>query len=117
MSDYDYDYCNPTQPKPIIQIHGTSDGTVNYYNGVGFPLWGSEGVESIMNLWEDIMETTETIMENSINNSSVDFIKKYGAYNNNVEFHHYRVNGGQHVWFGESTFGGLNSSEILCCLR
>ena len=38
----------------FIQIHGTSDGTVNYYNGVGFPFWGSESAESVMNLWEDI---------------------------------------------------------------
>tara|TARA_Y100001954_G_C15768999_1_gene583350 strand:- start:279 stop:1298 length:1020 start_codon:yes stop_codon:yes gene_type:complete len=112
MSDYDYTNCNPLQSTPIIQIHGTSDGTVNYYNGVGFPFWGSEGAESIMNLWEDILGTTQTISELNINNSSVDYIRKYMA-SDNSEFHHYRVNGGGHVWFGSSTFMGLNSSEII----
>jgi len=112
MSDYDYNYCNPSQSTPIIQIHGTSDGTVNYYNGVGFALWGYEGVESIMNLWEDNLGTTESITVNSIYNGSVDFIRKYSA-SDNAEFHHYRVNGGAHTWFGQNTFLGLNSSEII----
>ena len=112
MSDYDYDNCTPTQSTPIIQIHGTSDGTVNYYNGVGFPFWGSEGAESIMNLWEDIMGTTQTMLELNYNNSSVDFIRKYMAADDS-EFHHYRVNGGGHIWFGTSVFMGQNSSEIL----
>ncbi len=112
MSEYDYAYCNPIQSTPIIQIHGTNDGTVNYYNGVGFPFWGSEGAESIMNLWGDIMGTTQTTLELNINNSSVDFIRKYMA-SDNSEFHHYRVNGGGHIWFGSSTFMGQNSSEIL----
>jgi hypothetical protein len=31
----------------------------------------------------------------------------------NSEFHHYRVNGGGHIWFGSSIFMGQNSSEIL----
>ena len=112
MSEYDYEYCNPTQSTPIIQIHGTSDGTVNYYNGVGFYFWGSEGAESVMNLWEDIMGTTQTIFELNYNNSSVDFIRKYMAVDNS-EFHHYKVNGGGHTWFGSSIFMGQNSSEIL----
>ncbi len=112
MSEYDYENCYPLQSTPIIQIHGTNDGTVNYYNGVGFPLWGSEGAESVMNLWEDILGTTQTTTELNINKSSVDVIRKFMA-TDNSEFHHYRVNGGGHVWFGSSTFMGQNSSEIL----
>ena len=112
MSEYDYANCNPLESTPIIQIHGTNDGTVNYYNGVGYPLWGSEGAESVMHLWEDIIGTTQSTLQLNINNSTVDFIRKYMA-DDNSEFHHYRVNGGGHIWFGSSVFSGLNSSEIL----
>ncbi len=112
MSDYDYNYCNPSQSTPIIQLHGTSDATVNYYNGTGFPLWGSEGVESIIDFWADILQTTESITENEINNSSVDFIRKYGS-PDNKELHHYRVNGQGHTWFGLSGNMGINATEVI----
>ena len=58
------------------------------------------------------MGTTQTMLELNYNNSSVDFIRNYMAADNS-EFHHYRVNGGGHIWFGSSIFMGQNSSEIL----
>ena len=46
MSDYDFDNCNPEEVIPIIHVHGTADGVVDYNNGYLGP-WGNEGIPDI----------------------------------------------------------------------
>ena len=116
MSDYDFDNCNPEEVIPIIHVHGTADGVVDYNNGYLEP-WGNEGIPDIIELGTDIMGTTgedQTTLPNLqiIDFSSVDFFRYFGA-PEGQEFHHYRVNGGGHTWFGRWGNQDIDSTELL----
>ena len=116
MGEYDFDNCNPDEIVPIIHLHGTSDYVVSYNSGAGGE-WGDEGVEEIMDLWTGMMGTTqmaETELPNleAVDESSVDFFRHYGA-PGGQEFHHYRVNGGGHNWFGVWGNQDIQSTELL----
>lgn len=117
MSEYDFDNCDPSEAVPVIHLHGTADFNVSYTNGVGSGPWGDEGVEEIMDLWTGFMGTTlseETELPNleAVDVTSVDFIRHYGA-PNGQEFHHYRVNGGGHQWFGVWGSQDIQSTQLL----
>jgi polyhydroxybutyrate depolymerase len=116
MGEYDFDNCNPDEIVPIIHLHGTSDYVVSYNSGAGGE-WGDEGVEEIMDLWTGMMGTTqmaETELPNleAVDESSVDFFRHYGA-PGGQEFHHYRVNGGGHNWFGVWGNQDIQSTDLL----
>ena len=116
MGEYDFDNCNPDEVVPIIHLHGTADYVVTYNSGVG-GVWGDEGVEEIMDLWTGMMGTTQ-VTETELPNleaedeSSVDFFRHYGA-PGGQEFHHYRVNGGGHNWFGVWGNQDIQATELL----
>lgn len=116
MSEYDFDNCNPDEIVPVIHLHGTADNVVSYTSGAG-GVWGDEGVLEIIDLWTDMMgttETTETDLPNlePIDLSSVEFFRFYGA-PGGQEFHHYRVSGGGHDWFGVWGNQDIQSTELL----
>ncbi|MDE0979906.1 MAG: hypothetical protein OSA78_07920 [Flavobacteriales bacterium] len=119
MSAYDQVNCNPETVLPIIHLHGTLDPTVSYNQGVILdgPWSGGWGVENVMGYWTGLMGTTETVEEAVPNTvlfdlSTVDFIRHYGA-SDGQEFHHYRVNGGFHDWFGSWGNQDINSTDLL----
>ncbi len=66
MSGRDWANCNPSHPIPIMQIHGTADGTVPY-NG-GMPTaggWGgAPGIESVVQSWKarNSCASTDTVV-------------------------------------------------------
>lgn len=82
--------CNPSNPTPIMQIHGTADPTVPYNGNAQIA-----GVESVVDFWVDFNNCDETpefievpdivttdgctaehyIYHNGINNSTVEFFK------------------------------------------
>ena len=116
MSDQDFG-CIPTEVVPVVHLHGTADNTVSYDNGVGFGNWGNAGVTDIIDHWTDLMGTT-TIEESALPNvelvdlTSVDFMRYAGA-PGGQEFHHYRVNGGGHEWFGAWGSPDVVSTQVL----
>ena len=117
MSESDFLTCNPSTVVPVIHLHGTEDSVVDYEDGVGNNFWGTAGVEEIMSLWVDLMGTTavaEVQLPNQETNdiTSVDFIRHYGA-PGGQEFHHYRVNGGDHDWFGAWGSQDVQSTEVI----
>ena len=117
MSQYDFNNCNPDEVVPVIHLHGTADLVVSYDNGVGAGTWGNAGVPEIMDLWTGLMGTTE-VYETDLPNlelvdlSSVEFFRHYGA-PDGQEFHHYRVSGGGHDWFGVWGNQDIQSTELL----
>ncbi len=117
MSQYDFYNCNPDEVVPIIHLHGTADYIVSYNNGVGGGTWGNTGVPEIIDLWTGMMGTTEvyeTDLPNLevVNLSSVEFFRYCGA-PGGQEFHHYRVSGGGHDWFGVWGNQDIESTELL----
>lgn len=119
MSGYDQMNCNPDNVIPIIHLHGTLDLTVSYNQGVLLdgPWSGGWGIEEVMGFWTEQMGTTESSEEAVPNTvlldlTTVDFIRHYGA-PGGQEFHHYRVNGGGHDWFGAWGNQDIDSTELL----
>jgi len=117
MSEYDFDNCNPEEVVPVIHLHGTADYVVSYNGGEDWGPWGDEGVPEIIDLWTGMMGTTEeseTALPNLelIDLSSVEFFRYFGA-PDGQEFHHYRVSGGGHDWFGVWGNQDIESTELL----
>ena len=102
---------------PIVHLHGTEDETVSYDNGVGSPGWGTASVPDIIGHWTGLMGTTtleETALPNqeAVDATSVDFFRHAGA-SGGQEFHHYRVNGGGHDWFGVWGSPDVDATAVL----
>ena len=115
MSTVDFG-CTPTVAVPIVHLHGTDDSVVGYESGTG-GAWGTESVPNIIAHWTGLMGTTtleETPLPNQevLDLTSVDFLRYSGA-PGGQEFHHYRVNGGGHDWFGAWGSQDIESTEIL----
>ena len=119
MSAYDQLNCDPSIVLPVIHLHGTLDPTVSYNQGVILdgPWSGGWGVEEVMDFWTGLMGTSQTTEEAVPNTvlldlTTVDFIRHFGA-SGGQEFHHYRVNGGLHDWFGAWGNQDIDSTELL----
>ncbi len=112
MSTSDFG-CVPNEVVPIIHLHGTEDNIVSY-QGFG---WGSFGVPEVIEHWTGLMGTT-TLEQTTLPNqeefdvTSVDFFR-YAGSPGGQEFHHYRVNGGGHDWFGSYGSPDVESTEML----
>ena len=101
MTPQTYSVCNPSHPTPVLQIHGTMDGTVPYE---GDPTW-TYSIEDVMSYWVDYNNCNTTPTLNSIpdintnDGSTVDhFI--YDGGSNGVTAEHFKVYGGDHDWPG-----------------
>ena len=95
MNDTQLSNCNPTNPTPILQLHGTDDNLVSY-----------DGVEATIQFWRDFNQTdlNPTIIElddpdPNNGNSVTYFLLDNGLEGTTIE--HFRVQGGEHDWFGE----------------
>jgi len=93
--------CNALHSTPIIQIHGTSDGTVPYTGGAGW----TEPVSSLVDYWANFNNCLATpLIENMPNISVVDgsTVEKYSYLNgdNCTEVIHYKITNGAHTWPG-----------------
>ena len=115
MSNEDFG-CTPEEVVSVIHLHGTSDATVPYEGGTGGP-WGLESVPAIVDHWTGLMGTTtleETALPNQevVDVTSVDLLRYAGA-PGGQEFHHYRVNGGGHEWFGAWGSPDVDATAVL----
>ncbi len=92
--------CNQTHPTPVMQIHGTIDGTVPYEGN-----FGSLAIESLVDFWVQFNQCdTPPVLEQVPNLSTTDnctaehYIYSNGLSNSSVEF--YKIIGGDHSWPG-----------------
>ena len=101
--------CSPEHPMPVMEIHGTADGTVPYNGNILF-----ESVASAMSYWTTFNETDAApvitdIDDSDPNDGSTVQHYFYGNGNNDVEVEHYKVNNGGHTWPGTAfTSAGTN---------
>ena len=108
--------CTPEEVVSIIHLHGTEDSTVPY-EGSNWDFWGLPSVPSIVNHWTELMGTTtmeQTALPNQeiVDVTSVDLLRYAGA-PGGQEFHHYRVNGGGHEWFGVWGSPDVDATAVL----
>lgn len=88
--------CNISRPVPLMQIHGTADGTVGY-SGVAASIssWrGKNGCSST--------PTTTNLPDINTSDNSTVTVDHYGPCNNGSEVILYTVNNGGHTWPGSS---------------
>ena len=109
--------CIPNEVVPIIHLHGTNDNIVTYQGGVGAAGWGSDGVQEIIAHWTGLMGTTTLEQTTLPNQEAFDFtsvdLLRYAGSPTGQEFHHYRVNGGGHDWFGAWGSQDVESTAML----
>lgn len=111
--------CTPAHPTPIMEIHGTSDGTVPY-NGLAGSM---ESIPNVLDYWVNYNNCAPTAVETAVPNTSVTdgctathFIYENG--DNGVDVEHYRINSGAHTWpsapivIGTTNFD-INASEKI----
>jgi len=119
MGGNDWSTCAPSQPVPVVHLHGTDDNGVPYYGNSSDPgNWGgSPGIEAIVATWADwnnCTEVTETALPDldPTDGSTVDLITHSGGdygYKASV----YRVNDGGHDWFGSWGNMDINSAAEM----
>lgn len=100
--------CNPTHPTPIIDLHGTSDFVVPYTGGEGYiPKL------SVLDYWTTFNGNNKSPIINAYNSSGL-VIEHYTFENNinNISIEHYKINGGEHIWF-TNDFQGKSTSKVI----
>lgn len=110
MNPATYNVCNPKHPTPILQIHGTSDGTVPY-NG---NMW-SRSIDDVISYWVNYnnCDTTPTVTVFPDTDPTDGSTVEHSVYTNNINgitTEHMKVIGGGHTWPGAifSLPGGTN---------
>ena len=109
MSPATFNACNPQHPTPLLEIHGTADGTVSY-GGTNF----SGPIIDVLDYWVNFnnSNTTPTVINvpdiNTSDGSTVEHLIYYGG-DNDVTVEHFKITGGGHTWSG-SAFGGAGTN-------
>jgi polyhydroxybutyrate depolymerase len=90
--------CNPGRAVPVMQIHGTNDGTVPFYGSAY-----SIAIDSVVKYWRVNNGCNPTALYNAVPNINTSdgctadhFVYNGGIMGSSVEF--YRINGGGHTW-------------------
>jgi len=97
--------CLPVKPMPIIQIHGTEDGIVQY-----------SSVAGLLDFWTSHNNTDDLpIISNIPDSDTADgsTVERYEYLNgdNDVEVQHLKIIGGGHEWPGFQGNMDINASE------
>lgn len=103
--------CAPTRPMPVMQIHGTADGTVSYE---GVEVW-NRSIPDVIDYWVSANNCNPEPSVNrlfDLNPNDENFIDHYvyaGGDNGSV-VEHYKINNGTHSWPGTSV--GVANRDI-----
>lgn len=110
MTPQMYDACSPQHKMPVLQIHGTMDGTVPY---TGNPLW-TKSISDVMQYWANFNNcgaspsVTAVPNTNTTDSSTVEHMV-YGGCDNSVSVEHFKITNGDHTWAGSVfAFPGTN---------
>ncbi len=101
-----------TSPIPVLQIHGTADGTVNY-NGTAQFL----SIDSVLNYWVSHDNCNPTPVVTTLPNINITdgcTAERYDYTNgdNGAEVVHYKILGGGHTWPGASVNIGVTNQDF-----
>jgi len=102
MTPETYNNGNPQHPIPILQMHGTSDGTVPY----GGEVW-TKSIDDVLSYWTDYNNCNATPVVAAMpdldpnDGSTVEHFVYEGG-DNDVVVEHYKITGGAHTWPGSA---------------
>ena len=104
----DIDNCVPAHKTAVIALHGTSDGVVPYNGGSGF-----SSVGETLNFWIEYNWTDESpLVESFEDNGTAIEHHSYSDADGNTPVEHYKIDGGNHVWF-DIDFDGSNTNHLI----
>lgn len=112
MSTIQPNYCSPNRAVPIMQIHGTSDATVNY-NG-GFSILS---IDSVLNYWianNNCSATPTTTNVPDVVTTDLCTATRYDYLNGDLgsSVVHYKINSGGHTWPGAPINIGVTNQDF-----
>lgn len=112
MSKQTLESCNPEHPTPVLQIHGTLDGTVPFDGNSAI---GMEPIEKVMTYWQEYnscdVELLISVTDFFELGSSVEHWQYFNCLNN-VQVELYKIDGMWHTWPQEDRFGISASQKI-----
>ncbi|MEM7038631.1 MAG: PHB depolymerase family esterase, partial [Bacteroidota bacterium] len=109
MMEETHDNCAPTHPTAMINVHGTSDGVVQYNGGTGM-----KSVPESVDYWTNFNNCNATpVTDQFDDNGTVIEQFEYQDGDSSVAVVHYKVNGGGHVWDDSWNFQGANTSRLI----
>jgi polyhydroxybutyrate depolymerase len=97
--------CSPSKPMPVLQIHGTDDGIVDYSTVAG-----------LLDFWTSHNNTDNTPVISTIPDTDTEddsTVERFEYLNGDqgVEVHHLKITGGGHDWPGFRGNMDINASE------
>jgi len=112
MSDSMQYYCNTSRPVPVMQIHGTSDATVDYNGGPGYV-----AIDTTLSFWlqkNNCPSSPVTTAIPNINLFDQSTAEKfyYGLCDNASEVVLMKVTGGGHTWPGATPVPTLGNTNL-----
>ncbi len=104
--------CTPTQPVPVLEIHGTADGTVPYEgNGTFVPIPELVAAWVRRNGCSPTPVITQVPNTNTTDGSTAER-QVFGGGRNGSVVEHYRIIGGGHTWPGAPINIGVTNRDI-----
>ena len=123
MNNAIYDNCNPERAVPVLEIHGTADGTVPYNGASSTGSFQSMiPIEEVVDFWVNhnncTIESEQELEDISTSDMSTVTHFKYTGGDNGSSVEHYRINDGGHTWPGSiiplpSTNHDIIASEVI----
>ena len=112
MNNNQFTSCHPEHPMPVMEIHGTADGTVAYDGNILFA-----PIPSVLNYWVSFNHCSTppvvTPIEDTDTSDGCTAERQfYAAGTNGATVEHYKINGGAHTWPG-SAFGGVGTNQDI----
>lgn len=99
---------DPTNPVPMINIHGTSDSVLAYNGGDG-----STSTSDILTYWANQNGANSSPKVTNLTSGNVNVEKSvYSDSNGTTWVEHYKVKNGGHVWF-DLDLNGSNTNHLL----
>ena len=112
MSKQTYESCNPEHPTPVLQIHGTLDGTVPFDGNSAI---GMEPIEKVMTYWQEYnscnIDPIISVTDFFELGSSVEHWQ-YSNCLNDIQVELYKIDGMWHTWPQEDRFG-ISASQTI----
>lgn len=107
-----YAQCAPSRPVPVMEIHGTADGTVPYLGTTLF-----RPIDTVLAYWVHHNQCNPTPTMNNVTNSNLTdgataehYVWSGGLNNTTVE--HYKIISGAHTWPGAGIVIGVTCMDF-----
>ncbi len=99
--------CELSHPLSVITMHGTQDSVIPYEGGSDY-----QSAAQVVEYWSSENQVSEAdSVALTDGGTSIDYWAHEGG-TDGTAVHHYRVNGGGHVWFGFSADGRSASERV-----